>query len=97
LSVNKLFYCPKCKRVYFIPSNASYLCNEERNFGLSPHEPWSIPEFVDYDASARTLSCLLGACGSPTQHPPSRGHNYELVTRHEVIQEFKEAVPLEVT
>ena len=59
MSANKTFYCPKCKRVYFLPANSTYLCNEERNFGLPPHEPWAIPEFVDYDAYARSLSMPL--------------------------------------
>jgi len=96
MNSSRMFYCRRCKRVYFLAPDAFYLCNEERNFGLPSHEPWAIPEFVDYDASARTFACLFSACDSPAQHHPSRGHAYELMTRNEVILKFKDAVLVEV-
>ena len=95
MSDNKMFYCPKCKRVYFLAPNAFYLCNQERNFGLPSNEPWPIPEFVHYDAGGRELACLLSTCGSPTEHHPSGGHSFELLTRDEVVRKFKEAVLIE--
>jgi len=90
-----MLYCPKCKRVYFLPSNNTYLCNQESNFGLPLHEPWAIPEVVDFDSSARTLACLFSACDSPTHRHPSWGHNFALMAREDVIQKYKDSVLLE--
>ena len=88
--------CPKCKRVYFLPSNNTYLCNQERNFGLPLSEPWAIPAVVDFDSTARTLACLFSACDSPTHRHPSWRHNFALMTRKEVIQKYNDSVLLEV-
>ena len=96
LSADKAFYCPTCRRIYFLPSDRSYLCNNEGNFGLPAHKPWAIPAFVDYDASARTLTCLFSACSSPADHHSSRRHGYALLTREEVIDKHREAVLVEV-
>ncbi|HYC12093.1 MAG TPA: hypothetical protein VEC02_05475 [Nitrososphaerales archaeon] len=97
MAAGRVFYCPKCRRMYFLPSNAFYLCNEERNFGFPSNEPWAIPEFADYDAGARTLSCLLSPCGSPTRRHPSREHAYELMTRDEIILKFRDSVLVEAS
>jgi len=93
--LNKPFYCPNCRRIYFLSADTSYLCNHERNFGLPSQRPWAIPEFADFDAGARSLSCLLRACDNPKGIHPARGHDFELLTRDEVIQRFKRAVLLE--
>jgi hypothetical protein len=82
--------------MYMLPSDGYYLCNEERNFGLPSHRPWAIPEFVDFDAGARSLSCLLSRCDVPTRPHPTRQHDYELLSRDEVVQRFREAILLEV-
>jgi hypothetical protein len=92
LTANKTFSCPKCKRVYFLPANGTYLCNEERNFGLPAHEPWAVPEFVDYDSYARSLTCLFGACAGPACHHRSWRHDYVLMTREEVVEKYKQVV-----
>jgi len=91
-----MLYCPKCKRVYFLPTNITYLCNHEGNFGLPKHEPWAIPAYVDFDSSARTLSCLFSECGSPTLRHPTWRHNFALMKREDVVQKHKDAVLLEV-
>jgi hypothetical protein len=90
-----MYYCPTCKRVYFLPPGNTYLCNNEGNFGLPSGEPWAIPEYVDYDKTARTLECLFGACHDPTYRHPSRNHDFELLKREQVAQGHKEAVLIE--
>jgi hypothetical protein len=91
-----MLYCAQCKRIYFLPSNNTYLCNQEGNFGLPPNEPWAIPEVVDFDSSARTFNCLFSTCDSPTRRHPSWRHNFALMTRGDVIQKYKDSVLLEV-
>jgi len=92
LSANKAFYCPSCRRVYFLPTEGTYLCNKEENFGLPRNLPWAIPEFADYDASARAFTCLFTACGSPADRHPTWRHNYALLTREQIVEKYKAAV-----
>ena len=93
---NRAFYCPACRRVYFLPASGAYLCNNEENFGVPRGLPWAIPEFVDYDPTARAFSCLFSACGSPADRHPSWRHNYVLLTREEVVKRNRASVLVEV-
>jgi hypothetical protein len=105
ISWNKLFYCPRCSRVYFLPSDQVYLCNRGFSpFALKPSSstPWAIPEFVDYrdrtpgePDELNDFEPYLLECDIPNGEHPSAGHNYTLMKRSEVIAKYRKDVLLE--